>query len=69
MKGTMEAIRKMYGVPAKCGMRVIASGKPGIITGTRKDGSMHLTIRLDGESKSKNFHPTWEMNYLTDKLK
>ncbi|WP_454667882.1 hypothetical protein [Acinetobacter calcoaceticus] len=68
MKGTMEAIRKMYGVPAKRGMRVVASGKPGVITGTRKDGTMHLTIRLDGESKPKNFHPTWEMEYVAEEI-
>jgi hypothetical protein len=66
MKGTMEAIRKMYGVPAKRGMHVVASGKPGVITGTRKDGTMHLTIKLDGENKSKFFHPTWEMKYVTE---
>ncbi|ELY6122524.1 TPA: hypothetical protein LUJ82_000852 [Acinetobacter baumannii] len=69
MKGTIEAIRKMYGVPAKRGMRVLAEGKPGVITGTRKDGTMHLTIKLDGENKSRYFHPTWEMKYVTDERK
>jgi hypothetical protein len=69
MKGTMEAIRKMYGVPAKRGMRVIAEGKQGVITGTRTDGTMHLTIRLEGEKRSNYFHPTWEMEYIADERK
>lgn len=26
----------------------------------------HLMIKLDGESKPRKFHPTWELQYLSE---
>ena len=59
----MEYIRETYGVPAKVGMKVIADGKPGKITGYR---GAYLKIKLEGESKSGLWHPTWNMEYIVD---
>lgn len=60
---SMQWIRSTYGIPAKRGMRVIADGKPGVITGSRGG---YLIIRLDGWEKGNKraYHPTWEMQYL-----
>lgn len=60
----MEYIRKTYGVPARRGMRVIADGKEGIITGAKCD--CRIRIRLDGYSSSRPWHPTWHMKYFDD---
>ena len=59
----MEYIRRVYKVPAKLGMRVIACGKPGVITGSR---GPYLRVRRDGEKKSFSYHPTWGIKYLTE---
>lgn len=56
----MEYIRVTYGVPAKRGARVKYGGAPGIITGAL---SGYLRIRLDGENRSKLYHPTWNLEY------
>lgn len=66
---SMEYIRKSYGVPAKQGGRVRYTGdkgphktaRYGTITGAH--GS-HLRIRMDGDSFSNIYHPTWEIEYL-----
>lgn len=47
-------VRAYYGVPAKRGARVIADGKPGVIT--KGDGA-HIRIRLDGEKHARPWHP------------
>lgn len=66
----MDYIRTCYGVPAKRGGRVIYHGDPdgtskkGTITGSR--GS-YLRIRLDGQTYSFDFHPTWKIEYLPEK--
>ncbi|MFB6392585.1 hypothetical protein [Polymorphospora lycopeni] len=57
---SMQYIRNYYGVPAKRGMRVVADGKPGVITGTI---AASLRIRLDGEKHSAPWHPTWRIEY------
>jgi hypothetical protein len=57
----IKYIRKSYNVPAKRGMRVIANGKPGKITGA--NGS-RLRILLDGNCRSLLWHPTWRIEYL-----
>ncbi len=57
---SMEYIRKTYDVPAKRGAMVLYKGKPGIITGSR---GAHLRIKLDGDTKSGIYHPTWEIEY------
>ncbi len=67
---TMEWIRSNYGVPARRGGRVKyspldgsreATGRFGTITATR---GPHLLIRLDGETRSRPYHPTWQLDYL-----
>jgi hypothetical protein len=62
MKGrwSFDYVRRVYGVPAKRGMRVIADGKPGTIT--CGDGH-YIRIRLDGEKWSGRWHPTWRIEY------
>lgn len=63
----MDYIRTTYGVPAKRGGRV-AYGCEGIglrtgtIVGSRGG---YLRIRLDGEKVARNFHPEWNIAYLT----
>lgn len=57
---TAAYVRRYYKVPAKRGGRVIANGKPGVITGF--DGQ-YLRVRLDGEKRSTPWHPTWRMEY------
>lgn len=51
----MEFIRKHYGVPAKAGARVETDLGKGQITRGSLGG--RLRIRLDGETKSRIFHP------------
>jgi len=67
----MQYIRKTYGVPAKRGGRVAyIDNNPngdgdikimGTITGSR---DAHLRIRLDGDRFSRNYHPTYNIEYL-----
>lgn len=59
----MEYIRKSYGVPAKRGGEVLYEGKHGVITGSY---SAYLRIRLDGEKRSKLYHPTYNLEYLPE---
>jgi len=66
---TLAYIRDTYGVRAKRGGRVQFDGsganvaKVGTITGAR--GS-HILIKMDGESRSASYHPTWQLTYLDD---
>lgn len=60
---TAGYVRRAYGVPANRGMRVIADGKPGVITSF---AGARLRIRLDGETRPDLWHPTWRITYLTD---
>ena len=57
----MDYIRNYYKVPAKRFGKVQYKGQNGVITGA---SGGHLRIRLDGEKKSKLYHPTWEIKYL-----
>ena len=64
-----EQIRKRYKVPARGGQRVKYTGRQDGIaeTGTivGADGQ-YLFIRIDGDrGEVANFHPTWELEYLT----
>lgn len=61
MTTAREYVRRYYGVPAKRGMRVIADGKPGVITSFR---DARINVRLDGEKRPAPWHPTWHMVYL-----
>lgn len=58
---SLEYVRRVYGVPARRGMRVVADGKPGVIT---SGAGEHIRIRLDGEKHSGHWHPTWHIDYL-----
>lgn len=58
-----DYIRRCYGVPAKRGMRVRFSGQLGTIVGFR---NQYLLVRLDGTERAGVYHPTWEIEYLTD---
>lgn len=58
-----DYVRSYYGVPAKRRMRVLAEGKPGVIT---KGAGMHIRIRLDGDKHSGYYHPTWKLIYILD---
>lgn len=56
-----------YGLPEgtlKRGGRVLFEGKPGVITGFAAGGGMNVRIRLDGETSSAPYHPTWNITYL-----
>lgn len=52
---SFDYIERTYGVKAKRGQRVVAYGKPGVVTGTE---GQYLTIRLDGQKHSNPYHPT-----------
>jgi hypothetical protein len=61
-----DYICNYYKVPAKKNGRVEytdsdGTAKPGTIVGV--DGA-HLRIRLDGEKRVGNYHPTWNIKYL-----
>ena len=56
----MDYIRLRYGVPAKRGAKVKYGNSLGTITGS--DGG-YLLIKLDGEKRSKRYHPTWNISY------
>jgi hypothetical protein len=66
---SLDYIRTAYAVPAKKGQRVRYTGdkgpkssaREGVITGAE---GAHLRIRLDGDSFSNIYHPTWELEYL-----
>lgn len=63
----IEHIRQTRNVPAKVGGRVRYTGSAngvtryGTITGGR---SGYLQIRLDGDKHARNYHPTWELEYI-----
>ena len=63
----MEWVRKAYSVPAKRGGRVeyTGSGKSWLGTITSAQGG-RLRIRMDGQKRSRRFHPTWEILYLSE---
>ncbi len=61
MANGFDYVRRYYGVPAKRGMRVIADGRPGVITSSAGN---YIRVRLDGERRSGYWHPTWNMEYL-----
>jgi len=66
----LEYVRETYQVPAYVGRRVRYTGgkEPvdGTITGERAG---MIRVRLDGHKRSYNFHPKWEIEYLTPTVK
>jgi len=63
-RNVMDFIRKHYDVPAKVGMRVKTEKGKGYIVGSA--AGAHLRVRIDGEKKSRYFHPTYEIEYIED---
>lgn len=62
----MAWVRKNYGVPAQRGMRVEYTGDGKVEMGTIRSASGgRLNIQLDTAKHSCQFHPTWELRYLT----
>ncbi|CAH6937840.1 conserved hypothetical protein [Vibrio chagasii] len=61
---SMQSVRDNRCLPfIKRGMRVqIHNGKLGTITSANRQ--MNLNVRLDGEKKSRNFHPNWQIRYF-----
>lgn len=66
---SLDYICKAYKVPANKGARVRYTGdkgpkfsaREGTITGAT---GPYLRIRMDGDSFSNIYHPTWELEYL-----
>jgi hypothetical protein len=62
---SMQYIRDTYGVPAKVGGRVTYTypdvPRHGTITGSRNG---KLRIRMDGQTQSLIYHPTWMLVYV-----
>lgn len=65
---SMSLVRKSYGVPAKRGGRVIYLGgerpEHGTICGAR---GVYLKIRMDGDTHSGPYHPTWMLEYVSSR--
>lgn len=62
---SLRYIRDTYGVPAKRGGRIEYTGNGAKIQGTitgSKGGN--IRVRLDGDTHSSVFHPTWKIRYL-----
>lgn len=61
---SMDTLRKGRNMPfLKKGMRVqVHNGKFGTITGANHQ--MNINVRLDGEKKSGNYHPQWNIRYF-----
>jgi hypothetical protein len=63
---SLAGIRSKYGVPAyqglACGTKPRA--KPICGTVTRSTSGGRIFVRLDGDSFSTPFHPTWNLTYL-----
>lgn len=64
---SLAYIRNHYGVPAQLKGRVLYTyrgrNQQGTIVGT---SGASLMILLDGARRPAPYHPTWELQYLTD---
>ena len=60
-KMSMQYIRDYYKIPAKRGGRVEFDGRPGTIMSSN---GAKLRIKLDGDTYSRLYHPTWNIKYL-----
>jgi len=62
-----DQINRSYKTNYKTGTRVeyTGGGDPvgGVVTGVAS-GSAHVQIQLDGETESRNYHPTWELREI-----
>jgi hypothetical protein len=65
MSVVLEYVRETYQVPAFVGARVRYTGGKEPIEGTIiGERAGMIRVRLDGQKRSYNFHPKWEMEYL-----
>lgn len=57
-----EYVRRVYGVPAEIGRRVVVNGEPGVIAGDR---GHYIGVNFDRDKPGivYNCHPTWEVEY------
>ena len=63
----MGWVRKRYGVPAKRGGRILYTGCGHRWPGTIMSSSGgYINVKLDGRKHASPFHPTWEIEYLTE---
>jgi len=60
---SMDRIRDYYGLTVKRGDRVRYDGRMGTVRGCVRNGNMHLSVLLDGDSQPVAVHPTWRMEY------
>lgn len=68
MAGNMERTRKWYGVPAKRGGRIAYTGDDKRELGTIKSArDCRLKVLLDGMKHTVILHPTWCIEYLSEK--
>ena len=56
-----QYVRDRYGVPARRGARIRFEGRPGTVVAPR---GAYVGIRLDGEKRIGNYHPTWHLDWL-----
>jgi hypothetical protein len=49
----LQYIKDYYGLEFYIGQKVLALGKPGIIT----KGTHYVFVKLDGENIERNYHP------------
>jgi len=55
-----EYINKYYGLSLKRGMSCNYMNRCGKVTGVR---GCYVLIKLNGDKKSKAYHPTWMLEY------
>lgn len=60
---TINAIRKLHGVPAKRGMRVLVGvdGMAGKIVGARGG---YLRVKMDATGVVEDQHASWKIDYI-----
>lgn len=62
---SLKYIKDYYDVPADRGSKVEYNGKVGTIIGS---SGPHLKVRFQDEKHCLILHPTWKVQYLTDKV-
>jgi hypothetical protein len=51
---TFAFLERAYGHPFRRGQRVLALGRPGVVT----SATLYVHVRLDGEHRASAYHPT-----------
>lgn len=60
---SMASVRRFYGVPAKRGARVAISLRGKRLLGTIARATHYLYVRVDGERRSRPYHP-YDVEFL-----